>query len=102
MYELEALTAPGLQRLIDAGAKTVVIPFGSIEHQGGHLQLGADALLAYAVGRAVADRLDAMLAPGPPRRHAKQSSSGMGTLTLRSETRTDVAVEIQEATAARG
>ena len=51
MYELEALTAPALRRLIDGGVRIAVVPFGSIEHQGPHLAIGADAILADAVGR---------------------------------------------------
>jgi creatinine amidohydrolase len=102
MYELETLTAPALRRLIDAGAKTVVVPFGSIEHQHGHLPLGADALLADAVGRAVADRLDAVLAPTIRVGDAERHMRGTGTLTLRSATLTEVAVEVGESLVRQG
>jgi creatinine amidohydrolase len=61
--ELEAVSATALSALIERGVKTAVVSFGSVEHHGGHLPLGADALVADALGREVASRLDAVLAP---------------------------------------
>jgi creatinine amidohydrolase/Fe(II)-dependent formamide hydrolase-like protein len=58
MYDLEELTALALRRLIAAGVTTAVVPFGSIEHHGAHLAVGADAILADAVGREVARELE--------------------------------------------
>ena len=63
MYLLERLTAAAVRQLLGEGSRTVVLPFGSIEHQGGHLPLGTDAMLADAVGAEVAGRLGAILAP---------------------------------------
>ena len=57
MHELERLSAPALADLLERGVGTAVVPFGSIEHQGAHLPLGADAILADHVGRAVAAAL---------------------------------------------
>ena len=91
MPELELLTAPALRQLLANGTYTVVVPFGSVEDQNGHLPLGADSLLADLVGREVAARLDAVLAPtmragaGPP-----------GTLGVRDGTLTDTAVALAE------
>jgi creatinine amidohydrolase len=101
-YELEALTAPELRRLIDRGTTTVVVPFGSIEQHGGHLPLGTDALLADVVGRAVADRLDAVLAPTVRIGDAEPHMHGTGTLTLRSATLTDVAIDVGASLARHG
>src|SRR4051794_26247354 len=95
MHELEALTAPALRRLIDGGLSIAVVPFGSIEHQGGHLPVGADAMLAEAVGREVARRLDALLTP------TFHVGFG-GTVTLRAGTLTDVAVEVADSLARHG
>ena len=58
MVVLEELTSAELELLLVRGATTAVIPFGSVEHQGRHLPLGSDALLADVVGMAVADRLE--------------------------------------------
>jgi creatinine amidohydrolase len=100
--ELETLTGPALRALIDGGRATVVVPFGSIEHQRGHLPTGADSLLADAVGREVASRLDAVLAPtvrvGCADRHVHHA----GTLSLRAATLTEVAVELGQSLAHHG
>lgn len=102
MYELEALTTPTLRRLLDRGVATVIVPFGSIEQQGGHLPLGADALLADVIGREVAARVDAVLAPTVRVGCAEQHMDLTGTLTLRPATLSDVAFEIGESLAKHG
>lgn len=102
MYELEALTTPTLRRLLDRGVATVIVPFGSIEQQGGHLPLGADALLADVIGREVAARVDAVLAPTVRVGCAEQHMDLTGTLTLRPATLRDVAFEIGESLAKHG
>jgi creatinine amidohydrolase/Fe(II)-dependent formamide hydrolase-like protein len=95
--ELELLSAPALRRLLADRTDTVVVPFGSVEDQGGHLPLGADSLLADLVGREVAARLDAVIAPtmragaGPP-----------GVLSVTDETFTDTALALVESLAATG
>lgn len=78
MVVLEELTNAELELLLERGAKTAVIPFGSVEHQGRHLPLGSDALLADVVGMAVADRLDAVLAPTVRVGSAEQHVGGNG------------------------
>ncbi len=100
--ELEMLTGPALRALIDRGTAIVVVPFGSIEHQDGHLPTGADSLLADAVGREVASRLNAVLAPTVRVGCAEQHMQRAGTLTLRAETLTQVAVELGESLAQHG
>jgi len=102
VYELEMLTAPELTRLVADGVTTVVVPFGSIEHQGGHLAIGADSMLADAVGREVASRLGAVLAPTVRVGCAEQHAAFAGTLSLTAATLTDVAVELAESLARNG
>jgi creatinine amidohydrolase/Fe(II)-dependent formamide hydrolase-like protein len=101
-HELTLLSAPMLRELIDGGVDTVVVPFGSIEHQDGHLPLGADSLLADAVGREVADRLGAVLAPTLCIGCAEQHERLSGTLTLRCETVRTVAAEQATSLARQG
>jgi CubicO group peptidase (beta-lactamase class C family) len=102
VHELERLTARQLQQLIEGGISTAVVPFGSVEHHGGHLPLGADAILADAVGAEVARRLGAVLAPtvrvGCSDRHRHLP----GTLTLGPETLTRLAIEHARALARHG
>jgi creatinine amidohydrolase len=102
VYELEALTAPELTRLVASGVTTVVVPFGSIEHQGGHLPIGADSVLADALAREVARRLGAVLAPTLRVGCAEQHAELAGTLTLRAGTLTDIAIELAGSLARQG
>jgi creatinine amidohydrolase len=97
------LTAPALRRMIDGGTTTVIVPFGSVEYQDGHLPLGADSLLADIVGREVAGRLeDAVLAPTVRVGCAEQHGAPDGTISVPGATLTDTAVALGEALAAQG
>jgi creatinine amidohydrolase len=102
MHELEVLSSLELRQLIEDGATTAIVPFGSIEEHGGHLPLSADALLADVVGREVAARLDAVLAPTERVGCAEQHMPGVGTLTLAPVTLSDVAFEIGRSLAIHG
>jgi creatinine amidohydrolase len=102
MYELEALTSPTLRRLLDRGVTTVVVPFGSVEQHGAHLPLGSDAWLADLVGREVAARVDAVLAPTVRVGYAEPHMHFAGTLTLRPATLSDVAFDIGASLAKHG
>ena len=99
MYELETLTERELRRLLDRGVATVVVPFGSIELHGGHLPLGADGLLADAVGRDVATQLEAVLAPTIHYGHAQEHGP---VLSLRPATLTELAIDVATSLAEQG
>ena len=96
-HELELLTAPALRALLEQGTGTVVVPFGSIEDQNGHLPLGADSLLADLVGREVAARLDAVLAPT-----IRVGAGLTATLSVQDGTLTETAVAVAESLARTG
>ena len=93
---------PELRELLSRGVTTVIVPFGSIEGHGAHLPLGADALLADIIGREVAARLGAVLAPTVRIGYAEQHMHVTGTLTLSAATLADVAFEIGESMAKHG
>lgn len=99
MPELETLTASGLQSAIASGTDTAIVPFGSIEHHGGHLPMGADALLCDFVGSEVARRLDALQVPTFRVGYDLHQRRLVGTLALRSGTLTRLACEIAESLA---
>jgi creatinine amidohydrolase len=61
--ELDALTWPQVRAEIEAGRDAVVVALGATEQHGHHLPLATDALLGDHLARALADRLDAFLAP---------------------------------------
>ncbi|HET6869874.1 MAG TPA: creatininase family protein [Solirubrobacteraceae bacterium] len=98
MHELELLTEPGLRRLLDDGTATVIVAFGSVEDQNGHLPLGADSLLADLVAREVATRLDAVLAPTV----RVGAADRPGTLSVQGGTLTDTALALAESLAVTG
>lgn len=102
MVVLEELTSRGLELVLERGATTAVVPFGSVEHQGRHLPLGSDSLLADVVGMAVADRLDAVLAPTVRVGSAEQHAGDTGTITIPPETLRDVALHIARSLIAQG
>jgi creatinine amidohydrolase len=88
------MSSSELRRAVERGSRTVVIPFGSVEHQGGHLPLGSDALLADFVGEAVAGRLDAVLAPTFRVGYAEKHLSGVGTLSVPADTLRETASHV--------
>ena len=94
MSKLEDLSSFELRRVVESGVATAVVPFGSVEGHGGHLPLGSDALLADFVGEAVAERLDAVLAPTVRVGCAEAHMHGSGTLSVPPETLRDVALHI--------
>jgi creatinine amidohydrolase len=102
MADLESLSATQLRESIASGTTTAVVPFGSIEHQGAHLPIGADALVADAVGREVATRLDALLAPVFRVGFAAGHATLPGTLSLRGETVSDLACGVAHGLARDG
>ena len=94
VVKLEEMSSSELRRMVERGSRTVVIPFGSVEHQGGHLPLGSDALLADFVGETVAGRLDAVLAPTTRVGYAEQHMSRMGTLSVPRDTLRETATHV--------
>lgn len=94
VVKLEEMSSSELCRTLERGSRTVVIPFGSVEHHGGHLPLGSDALLADFVGETVACRLDAVLAPTIRVGYAEQHMSGMGTLSVRAATVREISFHV--------
>jgi creatinine amidohydrolase len=61
--ELDRMTWPEVQRELQSGRDTVVIAFGATEQHGPHMPLATDALLGDHMARAVAEELDAFVAP---------------------------------------
>jgi creatinine amidohydrolase len=61
--ELDKVTWPEVKAELEAGRDTVVVAFGATEQHGPHLPLATDALLGDELARAVAERIDAFVAP---------------------------------------
>jgi creatinine amidohydrolase len=61
--ELDAMTWPQVQAQIEAGRDTVVLALGATEQHGRHMPLATDALIGDHLARAIAERIDAFVAP---------------------------------------
>ena len=61
--ELDRLSWPEVKAGIESGRDTVVLAFGAFEQHGPHLPLETDVLLGDHLAWAVADRLNAFVAP---------------------------------------
>ena len=62
------------------------MPFGSTEQHGRHMPLGTDAVLGDEIGWALADRLDAFMAPTVRFGCSEHHLSFPGTISLSDET----------------
>lgn len=84
--ELKQASWPEVKAGIEAGRDTVVIALGAFEQHGPHLPLETDVLLGDHLARAIADRLDAFLAPTVPIGCSHHHLAFPGTLSLSDET----------------
>lgn len=95
--------APSLRaRLDEHPATPVVLPVGAFEQHGPHLPLGTDAILATAIGTAVADRLGGTALPAVSYGYKSQPRSGggnsqFGTLSLDATTLIHLARDLTRA-----
>ena len=84
--ELDKLTWPEIQAELESGRDTVVIAFGATEQHGRHMPLATDALIGDELARAVADRIDAFVAPTVRVGCSSHHLDFPGTLSLEDET----------------
>jgi len=84
--ELDKLTWPEVKAELEAGRDTVVVAFGATEQHGPHMPLATDALLGDELARAVADRIDAFVAPTVRVGCSSHHLDFAGTLSLEDET----------------
>jgi creatinine amidohydrolase len=80
------LTWAEVKSEIENGRDTVIVPFGSTEQHGRQMPLGTDAVLGDEFGWALADRLDAFLAPTVRFGCSEHHLSFPGTISLEEET----------------
>ena len=84
--DLFTLSWPEIRDELDQGRDTIVACFGAVEQHGHHLPLGTDTLLGDAVGRALADRLEAFFAPTIQVGCSKHHLAFPGTMSIEEET----------------
>jgi creatinine amidohydrolase/Fe(II)-dependent formamide hydrolase-like protein len=84
--ELDKLSWPEVQAELEKGRDTVVVALGATEQHGRHMPLATDALLGDELARAVADRLDAFVAPTLRVGCSAHHLDFAGTLSIQDET----------------
>ena len=83
---LDRLTWPEVKKEIENGRDIVVVPFGSTEQHGRHLPLATDSVMGDEFGWAIADRLDAFLAPTVRFGCSQHHLAFPGTISLSEDT----------------
>ncbi|QPK94029.1 creatininase [Actinomyces sp. zg-332] len=75
MEELDAFT---YRELISNGEKIIVVPVGAIEQHGPHMPVSVDAILSKELSKALAEKVDGLVAPGIVFGYKSQQRSGGG------------------------
>jgi creatinine amidohydrolase len=83
---LDRMTWPDIAEQIRNGRDTVVVPFGSTEQHGRHLPLGTDSVIGDELGRGLAERMNAFLAPTVRLGCSEHHLAFAGTISLAEET----------------
>jgi creatinine amidohydrolase len=100
--DLYTLSWPEVKKEIEGGRDTVVLAFGAVEQHGHHLPLGTDSIFADELGRALAERLDAFLAPTVRIGCSRHHLAFPGTMSVEEETFQRMVGDIVSGWAAHG
>jgi creatinine amidohydrolase len=84
--ELDRMSWPDVRDALATGRDTVVMALGATEQHGPHMALATDAVLGDHLARAVADRLEAFLAPTVRIGCSSHHLAFPGTLSLEEDT----------------
>lgn len=99
---LAEMTWPQVAADIARGRTTVVVPFGAVEQHGPHLVLDTDAVLGDRLAPMLARRLGAVCTPTVRVGSSRHHLAFAGTLSLRPETLTMVALDLIDSLARHG
>lgn len=100
--ELDKLTWADVQAEIEGGRDTVVVVFGATEQHALHMPLATDALIGDELGRRVAERLDAFVAPTVRVGCSSHHLGFPGTLSLEDPTFQAIVVDLVRSLARTG
>jgi creatinine amidohydrolase len=100
--ELDRLTWPEVEREVGAGRDTVVVAFGATEQHGPHMPLATDALIGDHFARALAERLDAFVAPTVRVGCSSHHLAFAGTLSIGEETFHSIVADLVASLAGSG
>ncbi|NLT57547.1 MAG: creatininase family protein [Clostridiales bacterium] len=82
---LEYMTWPEIGEALEQGLRTVIVCAGSIEQHGPHLAQLTDTQIGYGISLALAERIDALVAPVIRPGLSEHHMAMPGSLTLRPE-----------------
>jgi creatinine amidohydrolase/Fe(II)-dependent formamide hydrolase-like protein len=99
---LDTLTWPRVKEEIAAGRDTVVMALGATEQHGPHMALATDALLGDHLAQAIADRLDAFLAPTLRFGCSEHHLGFPGTISLSEDTFAGIVADVVRSLLAGG
>jgi creatinine amidohydrolase len=91
---LDRMTWLDIAEQIKGGRDTVVVPFGSTEQHGRHLPLGTDSVIGDELGRGLAERLNAFLAPTVRLGCSEHHLAFAGTISLTEETFRNIVTDV--------
>ena len=100
--DLYTLSWPEVRDELEQGRDTIVACFGAVEQHGHHMPLGTDSMLGDALGRALADRLDAFHAPTVQVGCSRHHLAFPGTMSVEEETFANVVSDIVRGWAGQG
>lgn len=83
-------------------SRVAILPIGAVEAHGPHLPLGTDNILATALAKRLADRVNGFVLPTLPYGQVWSLQDFPGSLTLSNQTLTQLVVEIGESIYAQG
>ncbi len=86
LRELDRMTFDEVETYLEEGPGLLILPLGSTEEHGKHGPMGTDTFAARIVCRAVAERLDAILAPAVPFGMCYDQRHFKGTIALKPST----------------
>jgi creatinine amidohydrolase len=96
------MTSAAVRRAMAAGTRTVILALGSTEQHGPHAPLGTDSIIVEELGRRIAEKIDALLAPVVPLGFCPQHTTWPGSLNIRNETLAQVLGEMADNLVAQG
>ena len=99
---LDRMTWVEVKAEINGGRDTVIVPLGSTEQHGRHMPLGTDTVLGDEIGRGLAERLEAFLAPTVRFGCSEHHLFFPGTISLSRETFQRVVIDVVKSLSRHG
>jgi creatinine amidohydrolase len=96
------MTSRAIRQALAVGTRSVILALGSTEQHGPHAPLGTDTIIVEELGRRLAERIDALLAPVVPLGYCPQHTPWPGSISIRNETLAQLLLEMADNLAGQG